>query len=130
MIGISSILISTKLEDVIPIYLDEILKDACHNKYERSQITDQEMHVLQTIGFKVEQLTLYEESHFLLKTLVTKSKVKAVTPSSATLIDEHSKSLFDLATFISYVGMLRAETREESVEMQAVAVVFLAMKYL
>ncbi len=46
LIGIASMLISTKLEDVIPIYLDEILKDACHNKYERSKITEQEMHVL------------------------------------------------------------------------------------
>jgi hypothetical protein len=38
LIGIASIFISSKYEDVIPIYLDEIVNEACHNKFTNQEI--------------------------------------------------------------------------------------------
>ena len=35
LIGIVAIMISSKLEDVIPIFMDQIIEDACHGKYTR-----------------------------------------------------------------------------------------------
>lgn len=35
LIGISAVLISSKIEDVIPIFMDQILEDACHGKFQR-----------------------------------------------------------------------------------------------
>lgn len=35
MIGLAAIFISSKYEDVIPIHMDQIIKDAGHNKYNK-----------------------------------------------------------------------------------------------
>jgi hypothetical protein len=42
LIGLSSIFISSKYEDVIPIHMDQIIRDAGHKKYSREDIVEME----------------------------------------------------------------------------------------
>ena len=59
-IGLASILISSKLEDIIPIYMKEIVTDAGHEKFTKDDILETERIILQTLEFKVLTETLIE----------------------------------------------------------------------
>lgn len=45
-IGLVAILIATKFEDVVPLQLDQILKDAGHSKFHKEDILTREIDVL------------------------------------------------------------------------------------
>ncbi|CDW78948.1 UNKNOWN [Stylonychia lemnae] len=52
-IGLVSMHISSKYEDVIPIFMSQILKDAGHNRFKQQDILQRERDVLQALGFKI-----------------------------------------------------------------------------
>ena len=70
------------------------------------------------------QKSLYEETHIIIKTLLLQTKFKNQ------LCEELSLKLQDLATFLCYVGVITPQVREEDLENYAVAVVYLALKFV
>ena len=51
--GAVAIFISSKYEDVIPIFMQQLVSEACHGKYEASVIVEQEKKILQSLNFKI-----------------------------------------------------------------------------
>ena len=51
--GCACALISSKMEDVIPIKMVNTVEDACHGKYEAANIVLYEKKILSTLGFRL-----------------------------------------------------------------------------
>ena len=58
--GLTVIFISSKVEDITPISLDSIIKEAGHNKFHRKEILKAELEILQLLNFRICQETLYD----------------------------------------------------------------------
>lgn len=74
IVGLVSIFIASKQEDVIPIQINQILIDAAHGKYEHSQILETELDILQTLGFKIHTDTFYDVACSYLKSFILECK--------------------------------------------------------
>lgn len=48
-----SLFVSSKFEDVIPIHMDQILKDAGHGKFGLKEVVEMEKDIFMTLSFKV-----------------------------------------------------------------------------
>eukprot|EP00347_Sterkiella_histriomuscorum_P014574 403360361 len=70
LIGLCSLHISSKFEDVIPIYMSQILLEIAHGKFTRSEVMDMEYDILKTLGFKIKTDNILEESMILLKKII------------------------------------------------------------
>lgn len=53
LFGLTSIFIASKLEDLIPIRLGHIVRDAAHNKYKKEEIRLAELEIYRTLSFRV-----------------------------------------------------------------------------
>ena len=60
MIGIVSMFIASKYEDVIPILMKTLLNKIGHNKFDRKAIEEKEIEILQALSFKVGSPTIKE----------------------------------------------------------------------
>lgn len=104
MVGIVSIMLSSKLEDVIPIFMDQIIEDACHGKYSRPQIVEQEAKVIKALQFKFQRMNIYQESCIKVKTLFNQfqkiklqAKDKDTFMKLVTFLSELATHSYDLA---------------------------------
>jgi Cyclin, N-terminal domain len=53
LIGMAAVFVASKYEDVIPIFMKQILDDVGHFKFTRTHILFMERDMLETISFKV-----------------------------------------------------------------------------
>ncbi|CDW77063.1 UNKNOWN [Stylonychia lemnae] len=67
LIGLACISISSKLEDLIPIFPREIIQEAAHDKYQKKELASAELDILRSLSFKTYEQSLYEESMTFLK---------------------------------------------------------------
>jgi len=67
LIGLACIGISSKLEDLIPIFPREIVNEAAHNKYTKKDLAKAEIDILRTLNFKTIETSIFEESMTFLK---------------------------------------------------------------
>lgn len=67
-LGLTSVLLSSKYEDVKPIRMKILLDKAGHNKFSRDYILDLERDILQTISFRVQgPPTVYHQANLIFK---------------------------------------------------------------
>ena len=53
LIGMSSVFIASKYEDIVPIFMKQMLDDVGHFKFTRTHILSMEREMLSTLGFKI-----------------------------------------------------------------------------
>eukprot|EP00347_Sterkiella_histriomuscorum_P013950 403362738 len=122
-IGLVSILISSKYEDVFPIRMSQILQDAGHNKFNQQQILDLEVDVLQHLGFKVQSKNIYEESSIILKKVLYEFK-------KATLQPKEQEFLFTYHLFLCQLTLHVQDLVLESLNVLSPALVYVSLKYV
>eukprot|EP00347_Sterkiella_histriomuscorum_P003741 403363124 len=122
-IGLVSILLSTKYEDVIPISLSQILRDAGHSKFKQSDILNREGEVLQTLGFKLQSRNIYEESSILLKTMLNNIKFGELSKHDEDLLNQKLLFVCKLASHSMHFVM-------HDIRIQVTAIVYTVLKYL
>ena len=71
LVGMASVFIASKYEDVVPIFMKQILDDVGHFKFTRTHILSMEREILSALGFKVCNTTYnsYHESSLILAEL-------------------------------------------------------------
>lgn len=62
IIGLTSLFIASKYEDVDPIAMKQVLISAGHNKFDQQEILKYEIEMLKTLQFKLLYQTAYEEA--------------------------------------------------------------------
>lgn len=67
ILGLVSMHLSSKLEDIYPIRMTQIVRDAGHNKYQVSDILNTEQDIIETLQYKLQNQSVYEEASILLK---------------------------------------------------------------
>lgn len=122
-IGLVSILLSSKYEDVIPIHMSQILKDAGHNKFTRDQILKRERDLLLALTFKIQGRNIYEESSIMIKLCLTEYK-------KHTLRKVNEELLFSFHMFICQIAVHSLEFAHESSETMAPAIAMYSLSYL
>eukprot|EP00347_Sterkiella_histriomuscorum_P024362 403331384 len=65
--GLVSVFLSSKYEDVIPIHMSQILRDAGHNKYDRIDVLTKEKEILTVLKFNIHFQNIYEEACIVMK---------------------------------------------------------------
>eukprot|EP00347_Sterkiella_histriomuscorum_P018545 403345103 len=81
LIGLTCIWIASKIEDVYPIKISQLIEEAAHGKFEGSSIIQQEADIIQTLNFKLYGNCIYEESVLLfLKSLDDYKRMKFTQP--------------------------------------------------
>eukprot|EP00347_Sterkiella_histriomuscorum_P005133 403357768 len=122
-IGLVSILISSKYEDVFPIRMNQILQDAGHNKYNQQQLLDLEVDVLQLLGFKVQSKNFYEESCIILKKVLYEFKKAALQPKEQEFLLTYHLFLCQLTLHVQDLVL-------ESLDILSPALVYVSLKYV
>lgn len=71
IIGMASVFIASKYEDVVPIFMKQILDDVGHFKFTRTHILSMEREMFSTLGFKIVNTTYnsYHEASLILAEL-------------------------------------------------------------
>lgn len=67
LVGLTAILISSKYNDVYPIKLDSLVKDAGHNKFEKEVIIIAEQNILRTLGYNLTIPNVHETASLVLR---------------------------------------------------------------
>ncbi|CDW85550.1 n-terminal domain containing protein [Stylonychia lemnae] len=93
IVGLVCIFIASKFEDVIPIYLHQILIEAAHSKFTQEQILSMELDILTTLDFKIHQDTVFE-------------KVTETFKNLQMLIGQGHLSKSEQEHFIEYIAFL------------------------
>ncbi len=67
----ASVFIASKYEDIVPIFMKQILDDVGHFKFTRTHILSMEREMLCTLGFKIVNTTYttYHEASLILAEL-------------------------------------------------------------
>jgi len=76
----SSVFIASKYEDIVPIFMKQMLDDVGHFKFTRTHILSMEREMLSTLGFKIvnKTYTSYHEASLILAELnLTQEKEEA-----------------------------------------------------
>ena len=69
LIGMTSIFIACKHEEVKLLSISTVIKSLGHNKYSAREIFNMELKILQVIQFRVPKTTLYDEAIIKIKIL-------------------------------------------------------------
>lgn len=59
LVGLVSLWMSSKLEDVIPIFISQVIKDAGHDKFSKDEVLAQESLILKILNFKLYSNDIY-----------------------------------------------------------------------
>eukprot|EP00347_Sterkiella_histriomuscorum_P013697 403363713 len=123
LIGLVSVLISSKYEDVYPIRMSQILQDAGHNKYSQQDVLNGERDFLTVFKFKIQSKNLYEESAIMLKQIILQFKKSELSQKDLEIMDNFHLFLCQLIVH-DYNLIL------ESLEVLVPSIVYLVLKYL
>ena len=69
LIGITSLYIASKHEEVRALSIKLVVKTLGHKKYTKKEIQNMEVYILQTIGFKIPKTTIFDEAIIKFKIL-------------------------------------------------------------
>ena len=67
VVGLVSIFLSSKFEDVIPIHMHQVIEDAGHKKFKLEDILAMETDILKTLSFTIQSSNIYDKAFTLLK---------------------------------------------------------------
>eukprot|EP00347_Sterkiella_histriomuscorum_P019391 403341808 len=127
IVGLTSIFIASKYEDVQPIFMRQILNEAAHGKYDKSQILLKEQDILQTLEFKILQNSFYDEAceklHGLIKIFNNNSEI------SQKIDKKDRKELSVLAGFFSQIVLHSSELSHQDIEILSSSIIYLTLKY-
>ncbi|CDW72307.1 UNKNOWN [Stylonychia lemnae] len=88
LLSLAALWISSKLEDVIPIFLDQLIKEAGHNKFQKHQVLLKEREILRVLDFKLYERTFYEDAMISIKQYLDKNCVILVESYHRQLVEE------------------------------------------
>lgn len=60
LIGLVSVFLSSKMEDIEPIALDDIMNNAGHGKFKKPMLLAMELEIMTALSFKIHTITLFE----------------------------------------------------------------------
>eukprot|EP00347_Sterkiella_histriomuscorum_P000316 403376348 len=127
IVGLTSIFIASKYEDVHPILMRQILNEAAHGKYQKSQILQQEQDILQTLEFKVHEHSFYDETCEQIQGLIQMNNNES--ENSQIINQQDRKHLFVLAGFFSQIVLHSSELAHQDIQVLSSAIVSLTLKY-
>jgi Cyclin, N-terminal domain len=124
LIGLTAILMASKLEDVQTITMSVLLEKAAHGRFTRQQLRDMEFDMLQSLKFRtLARTSLYYEAGTLFKASLAR----------AYLASSHMKATLDEAeqylTFLCILGTYSLPLLQAPMEEMASAVVQMTLKY-
>eukprot|EP00347_Sterkiella_histriomuscorum_P018699 403344513 len=123
LLGLTCLWISSKLEDVKPVFLKQVLQDAAHNKYTQTEVLAMERKICQVLQFKLNEITTYECTMIALKQfLFNDSKIK--------FEKQEVEELYNIVTIISYVNTLNVKLSGVNKEQLSQSVISLSLKIL
>lgn len=70
LLGITSVYIAAKFEEIDMVPIEIIVKDLGHNKFTKAEVMAMEIKILQTLNFKIPRNSSYDEAHILLKKIL------------------------------------------------------------
>lgn len=118
--GLTCLWISSKLEDVKPIFMRQLLKDAGHSKYSQQQVLDMELKIYKALKWKVNEITVYEAAMINLKNfLFTNLKVK--------LEKSEIEDLYEIVTVLCYSNALNMKLSAIDKEVMSCALIKLGL---
>jgi hypothetical protein len=93
LLGIASVLLTSKFEEIKPIRTQILLEKAGHGKFSHSEILDMERDILQAVGFRIHtSVTLVNEATAIYLIAIGRN-CEAQTPSTAAgsplIVDDH-----------------------------------------
>eukprot|EP00347_Sterkiella_histriomuscorum_P006784 403351444 len=127
IVGLTSIFIASKYEDVQPIFMRQILNEASHGKYDRSQILNKEQDILQTLEFKIQNNSFYDEACEKMHGLI--QLYNSQFQQSQKLNKQDRKDLFVLAGFFSQIVLHSSELSHQDIEILSSSIIYLTLKY-
>ena len=97
MIGLTAVLLSSKLEDVKPIYMSQVVADAGHNKFSKALVLEKEMEIFEALEFRFDHRTAYEEA-------CVKVKQAMFLNQKMQLSNDDSEKLFSFISFLAHIA--------------------------
>lgn len=76
LLGITSLFIASKFEEVEAISISMIVREIGHNQYTEKEVLQMEKKILTNIFYRIPVISFYEETHILLTTLQKESEEK------------------------------------------------------
>ena len=65
--GLTSIFIASKIEDQIPIYMSELIKNAGHDKFTIENVRETELDILRTLEYHTTNISIMDSAFTDLK---------------------------------------------------------------
>ena len=107
LLGLSTVLISSKYEDPVSITMTTLLEKAGYNKFTAKQVVQQEQDVLLAIAFKVHNS---ESDHFCDAMILFKDVLsKAEKGQKVTMPKDLLKEAEQLVAFLSHLAVFSLE---------------------
>eukprot|EP00347_Sterkiella_histriomuscorum_P016728 403352079 len=123
LLGMTALWMASKLQDLIPIFLSQVVKDAGHNKYSRDDIISMERDIGKCLEFKLLDLTIYEESMTIMKTfLFEKCKIR--------LSDKDQKQIFNLVYLTAIANRHNYKISGKTSKLEAIAICTFTLKII
>ncbi|CDW73935.1 UNKNOWN [Stylonychia lemnae] len=123
LVGLVSIFISSKYEDVIPIHMSQILRDAGHSKYQRSDVIEREKEILHVLKFNVQFRNPYEEACILLKMVLNNFPLHK-------LQKQDEKLMFEYLIMMSQLILHSAQLCSNDIMDMAKTLGLMSLKYM
>ncbi|CDW80095.1 UNKNOWN [Stylonychia lemnae] len=120
--GLTAILVSSKFEDIVPIYMRQILVDAAHGKFTPDQIMTRERDILITLDYCFHRDTILEVSTILLKQVFISVNEPKLSKLEEDQIMSHTHFLLQMVAYS--IIFLQHEIRYLSL-----AIIWLSLKY-
>lgn len=67
LIGVSCLFISSKLEEIFPVHLVKLVKEACHSHITQEEIKNMELQIIETLHFDFTYVTSFEFLYYFSK---------------------------------------------------------------
>ena len=124
LIGLTSVLLSSKLEDVKPIYMSQVVQDAGHGKFSKSQVLDKELEMFEALEFRFDHRTAFEEA-------CAKVKQAVFQNPKMQLSHDDSEKLFSFMSFLAHIAA-HSLFLSTSIEVNnlGIAIVLVSLRFL
>jgi hypothetical protein len=60
LVGVASMFIASKYQDVIPLRMKTVISKIGHNKFDAKSVSEKELEILKVLGFKIGAPTVKE----------------------------------------------------------------------
>ncbi|CDW72840.1 UNKNOWN [Stylonychia lemnae] len=124
IVGLIAIFLSSKYEDVHPISMEQILFEAAHGKFDKQDIIERELDVLQTLDFKLHYTNFYEEAVQKFK-IITAATDQSKHTQISKLIEEE---ILKYMQFFCYLIIQEPEILINDISDLSTAILLLAIR--